>query len=88
MKKWGDRIEQTRGVMNTTRRPTESTNMGPWGLTKIKPPTKEHAAAGPSPPYTFVANVQLCLHAGPLTIVVESVSDFAACHWILLPYLD
>ena len=40
-----DRTEQARGVKDTTRRPTESTNLGPWGLTDTEPPTKEHAGA-------------------------------------------
>ena len=25
-----------------TRKPKESTNLGPWGLTEIEPPMKEH----------------------------------------------
>ena len=41
--KSGDRTEQARGVKDTTRRPTESTNLGPWGLTETEPSTKEHA---------------------------------------------
>ena len=32
--------------------------MDPCGLTETKSPTKEHAGAGPRPPYTFVADVQ------------------------------
>lgn len=31
--------------MNSTRRPTESMNMDPWGLLKTEPPTKEHTLA-------------------------------------------
>lgn len=45
----GDRVEQARGVKDTMRRPTESTNLGSWGLTKTEPLTKEHAGAGPGP---------------------------------------
>ena len=37
-------------VKDTTRRPAEPTNLGPWGLTETKPPTKEHTWAGPRPP--------------------------------------
>jgi hypothetical protein len=46
----GGRSEQIRGVKDTTRRPTEPTNLGPWGLTETGPPTREHAEAGPGPP--------------------------------------
>ena len=41
------RSERARGVKDTIRRPTESTNLDPWGLTETKPPTKEHALNGP-----------------------------------------
>jgi hypothetical protein len=37
-------------VKDTTRRPIVSTNLGPSGLTEIRPPTKEYAGAGPRPP--------------------------------------
>jgi hypothetical protein len=33
----------------TTRRPTESTNLGPWRLTETGPPAKKHTGAGPRP---------------------------------------
>ncbi|EDM10889.1 rCG63609 [Rattus norvegicus] len=36
--------------MNTMRRQTESTNLGPRELIETEPPTKEHARAGPKPP--------------------------------------
>ena len=40
----------TRGVKDTTRRPTEPTNLGPWGLTETEPSTGENAWSGPRPP--------------------------------------
>ena len=46
----GERIKGAGGVMDTTRRPTESTKLGPWGLMETKPPTKEHVWLGPRPP--------------------------------------
>jgi hypothetical protein len=55
-RKVGDRIEQAGGAKDITKRPTESTNMGPWGLTETEPPIIEFARARPSPP-TFVADV-------------------------------
>jgi hypothetical protein len=39
----GERSEQVGGVKDTTRRPTESTNLGPWGLTDPETPTREQA---------------------------------------------
>ena len=35
------------------------------GLSETKPPTTEHTRAGPRPPHTHVADVQLGLHVGP-----------------------
>jgi hypothetical protein len=35
-------------------------------------------------PYTFVADVTLGLHVGPLTIGEGAISDSVACHWISL----
>ena len=35
------------------------------GLSETEPPTKEHTQAGPRPPHTYVADVQLGLHVGP-----------------------
>ena len=57
-----------------------------WGLTETDP-TKRHALAGPSPifnpffptPHTYVADVQLGLHAGPPTTGVEAVLYSVAC---------
>lgn len=37
------RTEEVGGVKDTTGRPTEPINLGPWRLTDTKPPTKEHA---------------------------------------------
>jgi hypothetical protein len=39
----GRRIEGDRGVEDTTRKPTDSTNLGPQGLTETEPTTREHA---------------------------------------------
>jgi hypothetical protein len=56
LKSW-ESIEAARGIKDTTRRPTESTNLGPEGLTETEPPTKEHAWAEPRPLNTDVADV-------------------------------
>ena len=42
-------MRELEGVKDTTSRPTEPTNLGPWGLTETEAPTKEHAWAGPRP---------------------------------------
>jgi len=39
----GRRIEGVREVKNFTRKPTESTNLGPYRLIESKLPTREHA---------------------------------------------
>ena len=36
----GDRIKGAGEVKDTTTRPTELTNLGPWGLIETEPPTK------------------------------------------------
>ena len=69
----GDTSEQVRGVKDTKRRPTDSTNLGPWGLTEARPPTREHTGAGPRP---------LGLRVGPLTSGAELS---LTCCWILFP---
>ena len=48
-------------VKGTTRRHTELINMGPWGLTKSGPQTREHAGA------ELKHNVELGLPVSPLT---------------------
>ena len=53
----GDRFEGTGGVMGTTRKSTESTKPGLWGLTEIEPPIKGYTRAGPNPLSTYVAEV-------------------------------
>jgi hypothetical protein len=43
VEKFGEgRIEEPRGDRDSTRRPTESTNLELWGLPETEPPTTEH----------------------------------------------
>ena len=59
-------------VKDTTGR---STSQLTWGFTETEPPTiKDHAGAGP----TFVADGQLGLHVGSLTIRRRIVSNSTA----------
>jgi hypothetical protein len=51
------RIEGTGVVKDTTKRLTEPTNLGPWGLMETEPSTKKHAWTGPRSPRTYVAYV-------------------------------
>lgn len=44
-----DKTESARKVKDS-RILTGSTNLGPWGLTDIEPPTKEHSGDRPRPP--------------------------------------
>jgi hypothetical protein len=60
----GGRIVGPEGNRNSIGRPTESTNLDPWG-SESEPPTKEHTQAGPRSPHTYVADVQLDLLVGP-----------------------
>ena len=80
-----DKTEQARGVKDTTRRPTESTNLDPEELTESELPTKEHAGAESRTPNILVTDVQLGLHVCPLRTGVAAVSDSDACHWIPFP---
>jgi hypothetical protein len=68
--------ELRKGLGDFTGRPTESTMLDPWGLPETEPPTKEQAWAGPGPPHTYVADVQLSLHAGPPTTGAGAYPDF------------
>jgi hypothetical protein len=43
------RIEVLEGDKNSIGRPTESTNLDPWGLSETEPPTKEHTLVGLRP---------------------------------------
>jgi hypothetical protein len=45
----GRRIEGTEWDGNPIKRPIVSTNMDPWELLEIKPPTEEHTWTGPRP---------------------------------------
>jgi hypothetical protein len=53
------------GDRNSTGRPTESTNLDPWGLSETELPTKELAWAGPRLSLSYVADMQLELPIGP-----------------------
>jgi hypothetical protein len=46
---WEKRLREPEGS-NTTRRPTDSTNLGLWELKETEPLVKEHAPSGPKTP--------------------------------------
>ena len=54
-------------VKDITRRPTKSTNLGPWRLIETEPPNKEKSVADLGSP-TFLADIQLSLHLCLLTM--------------------
>jgi hypothetical protein len=68
-------------------RPSESTNLEPWGFSEIEPPIKEKTWAGPSTPLTYVADVQLGLHVNPeqleqwLSQKLMPVSEIYSSSW-------
>ena len=57
--KIGGRISGPKKI-GTRQEDYQSTNLDP-----CEPPTKEHTQAGPRPPHTHIADVQLGLHVGP-----------------------
>ena len=81
-----ERIKAAGGVKDTTRRPTESTNLDPWELTENHQP-KSTQGLDLGPLHTWSRCV-FGLHVGPLRSGVEDVSDSVSCHWMPLPYLD
>ena len=48
-KSWG-RTEVPEGNRDSTGRPTESTDLDPWGFPEPELPTKEQGLTGPQPP--------------------------------------
>lgn len=74
--------------MDTKTRPTEPTNLDPWGLAKIGLLTKEHAWTGLGHLYN-IADVLLGLPLCPLIVGAGAVSDFdcVAYLWIPFPHL-
>jgi hypothetical protein len=48
----------------STRRPTDSTNLDPWG-SQSEPSTEEYTQGEPRLHHSYVAGVQLGLHVGP-----------------------
>ena len=76
-----DRIEQA-GWVKDIIRPTESTKLGPWGLTETEPQSKEHSGIRPRPPTRFLADMKLGLPVGPPTIGAGGVYDSVTCHWL------
>lgn len=81
----GEDWESQRGE-DTTRRPTESTNLGSWGLTHHGVLTRKQAGAGPTP-YSFATNVQLGLPVCSLPSGKGAVSVSVLCQWIPFPEL-
>jgi hypothetical protein len=81
-----DRSEQVGGSRTPQEDPQSQLNWGPWVIHRLNHQPKsmqELNLALPLPPDldTFVPDVQLDLHVGPLTIGAGTVSDSVACHW-------
>ena len=65
---------------------TETTNLVPQELTETESIINQRARMGwTQAPYTYVTDVQLGLHVGPLTAGTGAVSDSVACLWIPFP---
>ena len=90
MEKW-EKMWAPRGVKDTTRRHTESGNVGPQGLTETESPTKKHAGARlrPHTHVKLMSSLDFILQISrPFPHEVVTVSDFVVCHWIPFPPLD
>ena len=57
---------------------------GPLGLLEVEPKTEEHIQAGPRPPCTYVADVQLGFHVGPELEQGLSQSCYLSVGYVLL----
>ena len=79
----GARIEEPEKDRDSTARPTESTNLEPWGLSRLNNQLFKHDLN--LGPYTYVADVQLGLHEGLPTTGAGAVPESFACLWIPLP---
>ena len=77
----GRKTEGPEEDRDSTERRTKSTNLDPWGLPEIEPPTKEPAWAGPKPPCTYVADVHLGLYVGPPKTGGGTVPESVAYLW-------
>jgi hypothetical protein len=50
-------------------------------LLESEPPSKEHTWAGPRPPSTYVADVQLGLHVGPEQLEKGAIQKAVVSAW-------
>jgi hypothetical protein len=60
--------------MNSTGRPTESTNLDPWGSQRMSQAVSRLS-------HTYVTNIQLDLHVGNPTTGVGAIPKAVACLW-------
>jgi hypothetical protein len=73
-------LQDLKRTRDSTGRPTESTNLDPWGLLETKSPTKEQAKDESRPPaYTYVSDEQLGLYVGLPTTEIGTVPEPLAC---------
>lgn len=76
--------EGAKVVKDTTGRPTESRNLGTECLQRLNHQPKSMYRLNLVPLH-IVADVQLVLHMGPLTIEAGAVSESAVGPWITFP---
>ena len=77
--KVGGRIKESKQNRDPTGKPTESTNLGPWGFLETEPPTKEQALTGLRLHGISVAYEQLGLNGYPSTTEEVDVPEFVDC---------
>lgn len=82
-----DGIEPARGVKTPQEDLQSQLTWVHGGSQKLNHQSK--SMQGPDlGPYTFVMDMQLGHHGGPLAIGAETASDSVACHWVPFPNLD
>ena len=71
---------------DSTRRPTQSTNLKLWWLPETGRPTKE-TIGWTQAPSAYLAEVQLGFHTSPPTTGAGADPESVICLWIPFPYL-
>jgi hypothetical protein len=81
---WKNMRSWLEGVRNSTRKPTDSTNLDSWDSHSLTH-QPEHTWTRLRPQSTYVADVQLSLHAGPSTTGLWDEPKAVACLWNPVP---
>ena len=78
-------IESSEGDRNAPRRPTQSMNVYPWGLSETEPPTKEHTQAGTQASLHKCSRCAIWFSYGPSKTGVRTIPKVVAYLWSKFP---